>query len=144
MSIIASLDGTRHSKIDINGDSTSKVVLENIRWASEYVPVSILTVLNDTNIGTGEILELAKFVYKHNLGWSLNSDYFCMVGSDQADQMFVDIKKGERSIKLNEIVSVCLAAMVFMTGFPSVGPAAETDSGDGMNMFENQFDMHRA
>ncbi len=63
-----SLDGTVHSKIDINGNSTSKKVMENIEWfLDEGGRCNILTVLTDTNVETGEIfLELAKFVVKHD------------------------------------------------------------------------------
>lgn len=87
-----SLDGTIHSKIDINGQSTSKKVMENIEWfLSEGGYCNILTVLTDTNIGTGEILDLAKFVVKHNLNWQTNSDIFVMLGNDYIDQMYEDL-----------------------------------------------------
>lgn len=87
-----SLDGTIHSKIDTNGNSTSKKVLENIEWfLDEGGKCNILTVLNDTNTGTGELLELAKFVVKHNLNWQTNSDIFVMLGNDCVDQMYADL-----------------------------------------------------
>ncbi|MGN0483135.1 MAG: radical SAM protein [Lachnospiraceae bacterium] len=51
-----SLDGTIHSKVDVNGNSTSKKVMENIEWfLSEGGSCNVLTVLNNTNVGTGEI-----------------------------------------------------------------------------------------
>ena len=87
-----SLDGTIHSKIDAKGESTSRVVMENIEWFLESGGrCNILTVLNDTNVGTGEILELAKFVAKHDLRWQTNSDYFCMVGNECTEQMYDDL-----------------------------------------------------
>ena len=87
-----SLDGTIHSKIDINGNSTSKKVMENLEWyLSEGGKCNILTVLNDTNTGTGEILDLAKFVVKHDLTWHTNSDIFVMQGNDCIDQMYKDL-----------------------------------------------------
>lgn len=87
-----SLDGTIHSKIDINGNSTSKKVMDNLEWyLSEGGKCNILTVLTDTNTGTGEILDLAKFVAKHNLNWQTNSDIFVMLGNDYIDQMYADI-----------------------------------------------------
>ena len=87
-----SLDGTIHSKIDINGNSTSKKVMENLEWyLSEGGTCNILTVLNDTNTGTGEILDLAKFVVKHDLTWHTNSDIFVMQGNDCIDQMYKDL-----------------------------------------------------
>lgn len=87
-----SLDGTIHSKIDINGNSTSKKVMENIEWfLDEGGHCNILTVLTDTNTGTGEILELAKFVAKHNLNWQTNSDIFVMQGNECIDQMYSDL-----------------------------------------------------
>lgn len=87
-----SLDGTIHSKIDINGNSTSKKVMENLEWfISEGGKCGILTVLTDTNTGTGEILELAKFIAKHGLSWSVNSDIYATLGSTCIDQMYLDI-----------------------------------------------------
>lgn len=87
-----SLDGTVHSKIDINGNSTSKKVMENIDWyLSEGGRCNILTVLTDTNTGTGELLELAKYVAKHDLSWQVNSDIFVMLGNDCTDQMYEDV-----------------------------------------------------
>ena len=87
-----SLDGTIHSKVDINGNSTSKKVMENLEWyLSEGGKCNILTVLGDTNTGTGEILELAKFVAKYDLPWHTNSDIFVMQGNDCIDQMYEDI-----------------------------------------------------
>ena len=87
-----SLDGTIHSKVDINGNSTSKKVMENLEWyLSEGGKCNILTVLGDTNTGTGEILELAKFVAKYDLPWQTNSDIFVMQGNDCIDQMYEDI-----------------------------------------------------
>lgn len=87
-----SLDGTIHSKIDVNGNSTSKKVMENIEWfLSSGGTCNILTVLNNTNVGTGEILETAKFVLKHNIGWHTNSDIFVMLGNDLIDQMYDDL-----------------------------------------------------
>lgn len=87
-----SLDGTEHSKIDINGQSTSKKVMNNIDWyISEGGRCNILTVLTDTNTGTGELLELARFVVKHNLNWQTNSDIFVMQGNDCIDQMYADL-----------------------------------------------------
>lgn len=87
-----SLDGTIHSKIDINGNSTSKKVMENLEWyLSEGGRCNLLTVLSDTNVGTGEILDLAKFVVKHDLNWSTNSDIFVMLGNDYIDQMYEDL-----------------------------------------------------
>ena len=87
-----SLDGTIHSKIDINGNSTSKKVMENIEWfLDEGGKCNILTVLTDTNTGTGEILELAKFVAKHDLHWQTNSDIFVMHGNGCIDQMYSDL-----------------------------------------------------
>lgn len=78
-----SLDGTIHSKVDINGNSTSKKVMENLEWfLDEGGRCNILTVLTDTNVETGEILELAKFVVKHDLPWQVNSDIFVMLGND--------------------------------------------------------------
>lgn len=102
VNITASLDGTEHSKVDINGHSTSKKVMENIEWVSEYTHVNILTVLSDTNVGTGEILELAKFIEKNGLAWSVNSDIYAMHASDKADQMYEDIREAfEYLIKAN-------------------------------------------
>ena len=87
-----SLDGTVHSKIDINGNSTSKKVMENIEWfLDEGGRCNILTVLTDTNVETGEILELAKFVVKHDLPWQVNSDIFVMLGNDYIEQMYQDV-----------------------------------------------------
>lgn len=87
-----SLDGTIHSKIDINGQSTSKKVMENIEWfLSEGGHCNILTVLTDTNVGTGEILDLAKFVVKYDLNWQTNSDIFVMLGNDYTNQMYDDL-----------------------------------------------------
>lgn len=87
-----SLDGTIHSKIDINGNSTSKKVMENIEWfLNEGGKCNILTVLTDTNTGTGEILDLAKFVAKHDLPWQTNSDIFVMQGNNCIDQMYADV-----------------------------------------------------
>ncbi len=87
-----SLDGTIHSKIDINGQSTSKKVMENLEWyLSEGGKCNILTVLTDTNVGTGEILDLAKFVAKHDLSWQTNSDIFVMLGNDCTEQMYKDL-----------------------------------------------------
>ena len=78
-----SLDGTIHSKVDINGNSTSKKVMEHLEWfLDEGCRCNILTVLTDTNVETGEILELAKFVVKHDLPWQVNSDIFVMLGND--------------------------------------------------------------
>ena len=64
-----SLDGTIHSKVDINGNSTSKKVMENLEWfLDEGGRCNILTVLTDTNVETGEILALAgKFRYFCNV-----------------------------------------------------------------------------
>ena len=39
------------------------------------------------------MLEMAKFIEKNHLYWSLNSDIFAMNGGDQADQMYEDIKE---------------------------------------------------
>lgn len=87
-----SLDGTIHSKVDINGQSTSKKVIENIDWyLSEGGRCNILTVLTDTNTGTGEILDLAKFVVKHDIPWQTNSDLFVMLGNDCIEQMYEDL-----------------------------------------------------
>ena len=87
-----SLDGTIHSKVDINGNSTSKKVMENLEWfLDEGGRCNILTVLTDTNVETGEILELAKFVVKHDLPWQVNSDIFVMLGNDYIEQMYQDV-----------------------------------------------------
>ena len=87
-----SLDGTIHSKVDINGNSTSKKVMENLEWfLDEGGRCNILTVLTDTNVETGEILDLAKFVVKHDLPWQVNSDIFVMLGNDYIEQMYQDV-----------------------------------------------------
>ena len=93
ISITASLDGTIHSKVDTKGESTSKQVMEIIESVNRYTPVTILSVLNQSNTGTGEMLEMAKFIEKNHLYWSLNSDIFAMNGGDMADQMYEDIKE---------------------------------------------------
>ena len=87
-----SLDGTRYSKVDINGNSTSKKVMENLDWyIGEGGKCNILSVFGKDNVGTGEILELAKFVAKYNLSWHTNSDIFVMQGNDSLDQMYYDL-----------------------------------------------------
>lgn len=67
--------------------------METIESVNRYTPVTILSVLNQSNTGTGEMLEMAKFIEKNHLYWSLNSDIFAMNGGDQADQMYKDIKE---------------------------------------------------
>ena len=66
--------------------------MENLEWfLDEGGRCNILTVLTDTNVETGEILELAKFVVKHDLPWQVNSDIFVMLGNDYIEQMYQDV-----------------------------------------------------
>lgn len=66
--------------------------MENLEWfLDEGGRCNILTVLTDTNVETGEILELARFVVKHDLPWQVNSDIFVMLGNDYIEQMYQDV-----------------------------------------------------
>ena len=66
--------------------------MENLEWfLDEGGRCNILTVLTDTNVETGEILDLAKFVVKHDLPWQVNSDIFVMLGNDYIEQMYQDV-----------------------------------------------------
>ena len=92
ISFSVSLDGTRHSKIDVNGESTAKLVMEKLRFANYCgLHTTVSTVLNDSNIGTGEILELARFVCSHNFDWLVDSDIYGVHGMEKYEQMYTDM-----------------------------------------------------
>lgn len=98
-----SLDGTRHSKVDIHGNSTAQQVMQTIEgYVKDVSPVTIMTVLNESNTGTGEILELAEFVAKYQLSWNVNSDIYALHAGDRAEQMYKDLTEAlQYLIKVN-------------------------------------------
>ena len=64
--------------------------MENLEWFLDEGGLQYSYVM-DTNVETGEILDLAKFVVKHDLPWQVNSDIFVMLGNDYIEQMYQDV-----------------------------------------------------
>ncbi|SEW38729.1 radical SAM/SPASM domain-containing protein [[Clostridium] fimetarium] len=88
-----SLDGVINSKIDINGVSTAGKVMASIEDLRRHNhPVNILSVMSDTNLPTGELVDLAQFASNWNLPWKVDFNHFGITQED-SDIMYETVVK---------------------------------------------------
>ena len=69
--------------------------METIESVNRYTPVTILSVLNQSNTGTGEMLEMAKFIEKNHLLVTADEIYslyetFRQMSSSRIDDGVID------------------------------------------------------